>query len=46
MASVSIATTSGLREANGHAAIFGVDRLTEEMNNLKIVDDRVCHSLS
>lgn len=41
MASVGVAPTSGLRETSGHAAA-GVDRLPEEMNDMKIRDDRVC----
>ncbi|RYQ89788.1 hypothetical protein Ahy_B09g096250 isoform G [Arachis hypogaea] len=39
MASVGVAPTSGLREPSGHAAA-GVDRLPEEMNDMKIRDDR------
>ena len=39
MASVGVAPTSGLREQSGHAA--GVDRLPEEMNDMKIRDDKV-----
>ncbi|KAL9272579.1 Shaggy-related protein [Drosera capensis] len=36
MASVSSAPTSGLRESSGH----GIDRLSEEMNDMKIRDDK------
>ena len=43
MASVGIAPTSGLREPSGHNA--GVDRLPEEMNDMKIRDDKVCEGL-
>ncbi|CAI0382028.1 unnamed protein product [Linum tenue] len=39
MASVGIAPTSGLREATSHNAA-GVDRLPEEMNDMKIRDDK------
>ncbi|KAH1229528.1 Glycogen synthase kinase-3 MsK-1 [Glycine max] len=39
MTSVGVAPTSGLREASGHGAA-GVDRLPEEMNDMKIRDDR------
>lgn len=42
MASVGIAPTSGLREAGIHAV--GVERLPEEMNDMKIRDDKVCAS--
>ena len=42
MTSVGVAPTSGLREASGHGAA-GVDRLPEEMNDIKIRDDRVCN---
>ncbi|CAN1219331.1 Shaggy-related protein kinase alpha [Linum perenne] len=38
MASVGIAPTSGLRESTSHNA--GVDRLPEEMNDMKIRDDK------
>lgn len=40
MASVGLAPTSGLRESSGHNA--GVDRLPEEMNDMRIRDDKVC----
>lgn len=40
MASVGVAPTSGFREASGHGEI-GVDVLPEEMNDMKIRDDRV-----
>lgn len=40
MASVGMAPTSVLRDPSGHAA--GVDRLPEEMNDMKIRDDKVC----
>ena len=40
MASVGVAPTSGLRESGG-----GVDRLPEEMNDMKIRDDKVCDPL-
>lgn len=39
MASVGVAPTSGLREPSGHTV--GVDRLPEEMNDMKIRDDKV-----
>lgn len=39
MASIGIAPTLGLRERGGNAA--GVDRLPDEMNGMKIRDDRV-----
>jgi len=45
MTSVGVAPTSGLREASGHGAA-GVDRLPEEMNDMKIRDDRVCKPFS
>ncbi|RVX01585.1 Glycogen synthase kinase-3-like MsK-3 [Vitis vinifera] len=38
MASVSIAPASGLREPNGNTV--GVDRLPDEMNDMKIRDDK------
>lgn len=38
---MGIAPTSGLREPSGHNA--GVDRLPEEMNDMKIRDDKVDH---
>lgn len=40
MASVDAAPTSGLRESSGQNV--GVDRLPEEMNEMKIKDDKVC----
>lgn len=40
MASVGVAPTSGFREASGNGEI-GVDVLPEEMNDMKIRDDRV-----
>lgn len=43
MASVGIAPT-GMREAGGHNA--GVDKLPEEMNDMKIRDDKVCNSIN
>lgn len=43
MASVGVAPTSGLREPSGHAV--GVDKLPEEMNDMKIRDDKVCKPL-
>ena len=43
MASVGVAPTSCLRESSGHTA--GVDRLPEEMNDMKIRDDKVYVSL-
>lgn len=43
MASVGVAPTSGLRESSGHAV--GVDKLPEEMNDMKIRDDKVCKPL-
>lgn len=39
MASLGVAPTSGLRESSGHAV--SVDRLPEEMNDMKIRDDKV-----
>ena len=41
MASVGMAPTSGLRESSA----AGVDKLPEEMNDMKIRDDKVCISL-
>ena len=41
MASVSIVPTSGLREHSGNTV--GVDRLPDEMNDMKIRDDKVCY---
>ncbi|CAL5378452.1 unnamed protein product [Camellia sinensis] len=38
MASVGVAPISGLRESSGHTV--GVDRLPEEMNDMKIRDDK------
>ncbi|KAK4378810.1 hypothetical protein RND71_000672 [Anisodus tanguticus] len=38
MASVGLAPTSGLRESSAHNA--GVDRLPEEMNDMRIRDDK------
>ncbi|MCD9638993.1 Shaggy- protein kinase NtK-1, partial [Datura stramonium] len=38
MASVGLAPTSGLRESSCHNA--GVDRLPEEMNDMRIRDDK------
>ena len=38
MASVSIVPTSGLREHNGNTV--GVDRLPDEINDMKIRDDK------
>lgn len=46
MASVGVAPTSGVREASGCHGAAGVDRLPEEMNDMKIRDDRVCHIVS
>lgn len=40
MASVGLEPTSGLREPGGHVA--GVDRLPEEMSDMRIRDDKVC----
>ncbi|KAM7277251.1 hypothetical protein ACFE04_019117 [Oxalis oulophora] len=39
MASMSMGPTSGIREPSGHS-IGGVDRLPEEMNDMKIHDDK------
>lgn len=39
MASVGV-VPAGLREPSGHAV--GVDKLPEEMNDMKIRDDKVC----
>lgn len=44
MASVNIAPTSGLRAPNGNSV--GVDRLPDEMNDMKIRDDKVDHGVS
>lgn len=41
MASMGVVSTSSLREPAGHNAA-GVDRLPEEMNDMKIRDDKVC----
>ncbi|KRX92439.1 Shaggy-related protein kinase NtK-1, partial [Trichinella patagoniensis] len=38
MASVSMAPSSGLKNASGDA--FGIDRLPDEINDLKIRDDK------
>lgn len=40
MASVSVAPTSGLRDPTGNTG--GLDRLPDEMNDMKIRDDKVC----
>lgn len=40
MASVSIAPITGARDSTAHAT--GVDKLPEEMNDMKIRDDKVC----
>jgi hypothetical protein len=42
MGSVGVAPSSGLREASVHNA--GVDKLPEEMNDMKIRDDKVWQS--
>ena len=39
MASVGVAPASGMREPSNHNV--GVDRLPEEMNDMKIRDDKV-----
>lgn len=39
MASMGVVSTSSLREPAGHNV--GVDRLPEEMNDMKIRDDKV-----
>lgn len=39
MASVTVAPEPGLREPSGNT--FGVDRLPDEMNDMKIRDDKV-----
>ena len=39
MASVSVAPTSGIRDPSGNTA--GVDKLPDEMNDMKIRDDKV-----
>lgn len=39
MASVGVAPDSCLRESSGHTV--GVDKLPEEMNDMKIRDDKV-----
>ena len=41
MASVSIVPTSGLREPSGNTV--GADRLPDEINDIKIRDDKVCY---
>lgn len=43
MASVGVAPTSCVRESSGHTV--GVDKLPEEMNDMKIRDDKVYMSL-
>ena len=43
MASVGVAPTSGMREPSSHN--IGVDRLPEEMNDMKIRDDKVSTEL-
>lgn len=43
MASVSMAPVSGLRDPAGNAVAF--DRLPDEMNDMKIRDEKVNHSL-
>lgn len=40
MASVGIPPASGLRDTGGYA--LGADRLPEEMNDMKIRDEKVC----
>jgi hypothetical protein len=40
-ASVGVAPTSGFRESSGHGEIGVDDILPEEMNDMKIRDDRV-----
>lgn len=40
MASVGIAPNPGARDSTTHA--IGVDKLPEEMNDMKIRDDKVC----
>lgn len=40
MASVGVAPTSCMRESSGHT-VGGVDKLPEEMNDMKIRDDKV-----
>lgn len=39
MASVGVPPASGLRDTSGHA--LGTDRLPEEMNDMKIRDEKV-----
>lgn len=41
MASVGVAPASGIRDTNGN----GVDRLPEELNDMKIRDDKVSDAL-
>lgn len=43
MASVGVAPTSGLREPGANAG--GIDKLPDEMNDMKIRDDKVNVSL-
>lgn len=40
---MGVVPTAGLREPSGHAV--GVDKLPEEMNDMKIRDDKVCELL-
>lgn len=40
---MGVAPASGLREADSY--VVGVERLPEEMNSMKIRDDKVCASL-
>ena len=40
MASVSVVPASGLRDTRGNTT--GVDKLPDEMNDMKISDDKVC----
>lgn len=42
MASVGLPPTSGLRESSGRAVAVGADTLPDEMNDMKIRDDKVC----
>lgn len=44
MASVSVAPSSGLVDASG--INIGVDRLPDEMNEMKISDDKVSNAIT
>lgn len=44
MATVGVEPTAAVRDSNGNVAT-DVDRLPEEMNHMKIQDDKVCSFL-